>query len=364
MNYGVDEVQQAIDGITGRLGCSPAKALQAEYEAGLHPNLLNYDKIDTPLASVPALTKYLVGAGSFLHQPANFYHIFGTCRCVNLIQFLERAVKRLTSTHVEGIHVRFERLITEKKRDAFEAIAFELITAARYLEHPAVTSIRFIEETPTKQTPDFVVSTGLFELYVECKKIDRTQDFTLQIRNAARDLINPVLKSFRDNSKSVVADITFHSDPRNLSSHKLQKIFEVALRKQVPIIDQDFTVIAKQPSRYETGTITLCPSPALWWERYSYRVRSEWIGIVNALDCQWAHRSDLPKDLSGGMSTWINDIAWEEQRNGKLVLTISWTNIDDSHLTACSRVSIKFKGKASTLLCTFWLESDYYTGGT
>src|SRR5438132_5470510 len=147
MNYPAAQVQVAIDGLKKKLGGGPSTALQQEFEAGLHPTLLSYDKVELSQTNLPILTKYMVGATSFLHQPANYYNIFSACRCVNIVQFLDTALTRLMSQEVVGLDRRLERLRNETRRDSFDALAFEVITAASYSAKAAANEIEFLEET-------------------------------------------------------------------------------------------------------------------------------------------------------------------------------------------------------------------------
>lgn len=363
MHYGYTEVQQAINVLTSRLGTGPSSSLQIEYEAGFYPNLLTYDKLEQPSLAVSALTRCLVGAGSYVHQPANFYNIYSTGRCVNMTLFLARAVEVLTSTHVRGVHNRLERLISESRRDAFEAVAFELITAARYLDNDSVTEIEFIDEDSNSMTPDFLAKISGIEQYVECKKLDRTQEHSLAVRNAVREMINPILRGFQNSSRSVLADVTFHADPSSLSGHKLGKTIEVSLRKGVPILDHDFTVTAKMLPKFECSELTLYPSPQFEWERYGYRVRSNWVGLVHASDPVFANLSPFPGNDKRRMSTWIAEILWDS--------AVKWRISSEEMLAKYRRFPFagvfkglrQIDGRGLNSTVHLWLESDYYTDG-
>src|SRR5205085_9167525 len=103
MSYGYAEVKVAINGLKAKLGGGPASPLQQEFDAGLHSTLLSYDKIEPSEIDLPIRTRYLVGATSFLHQPANYYNIFSACRCVNMVQFLDAALATLIIHRVVGL---------------------------------------------------------------------------------------------------------------------------------------------------------------------------------------------------------------------------------------------------------------------
>lgn len=186
----------AIDALRLRIGLVADTQLQAQFEAGFHPNLLSYEKVQASGTSLTILERYLVGASTYLHhnlhQGCNFYDIFRVCRCVNMVLFLNDAVTILAGKHVQGLEARLERLVRETEHDAFDSVAFELITAARYAEHSGVSHVEFIKESD-KLTPDLLVRFNNADSFVECKKINRTQNHSILIRDAVRDCLNAVI---------------------------------------------------------------------------------------------------------------------------------------------------------------------------
>src|SRR6266487_3712945 len=97
MNFPFADVEHAINGLRSKLQRASSESLQDEFDAGLHPNLLSYGKLQTVGTSLPVLDKYLVGASSYLHQPSNYYDIFGVCRCLIIVQLLNAALDALQS---------------------------------------------------------------------------------------------------------------------------------------------------------------------------------------------------------------------------------------------------------------------------
>jgi hypothetical protein len=362
MGYSPAQVQAAIDGLKKKLGGGPSSALQQEFEAGLHPTLLSYDKVEQSELDLPILTRYLVGAASSLHQPANYYNIFSACRCANMVQFLDAALGSLTTQRVTGLDERVGRLRRETRRDAFDAVAFELITAAKYCTNQTVRTVEFLAETSTTKTPDFVTHIGRSEMFVECKKIDRTQTFTMTVRNAALDLLNPVLSVFHSRKISALADATFHRDPQQISSSELQQACEASLQEGVAIVTPAFTVAANHLPPHKTGDIMLFPSPQLWWHRYGYRIRSEWIGIVNQLYGRYCRRGDLPTSLQGGASTWIDDIGWDSAAKWKISSDDVLAKYRRFAFDGIFRGFEQIEGRGRNATLHVWLESDHYAG--
>src|ERR1700692_2296104 len=187
MNFSPDDIKKAIQGVRSKLGKQEDKGLQEAFDAGMQPNLLAYGKLDDCMPSIPIIEKYLIGATSFLHQPSNYYDIFRACRCVNIVRLLDAALGTLLTRGVAGLESRMQRLGRETVHDALDAAVFEIVTAARHAEQSAMEHVEFIEEHPSRKTPDFLTRVDGVESSVECKKVDRAQNFTVLIRNAVRD---------------------------------------------------------------------------------------------------------------------------------------------------------------------------------
>src|ERR1039457_1027059 len=109
-DYTMADAGSAIDALRSRLGLVADSQLQAQFEAGLHPNLLSYEKVQASGISLPILEKYLIGASTYLHQPCNYYDIFRVCRCVNMVLFLNDAITILAGKSMRGLDERLERL--------------------------------------------------------------------------------------------------------------------------------------------------------------------------------------------------------------------------------------------------------------
>jgi hypothetical protein len=146
MSFSFADVERSINGLRSKLQCASNESLQDEFDAGLHPNLLSYHKRQTTGVSLPVLEEYLVGASSYLHQPSNYYDIFGVCRSVIIVELLDATVEVLQAKQVKGLATRIERLVRAVDPDVFGSVAFELITAARFAVLSSVDRIEFIDE--------------------------------------------------------------------------------------------------------------------------------------------------------------------------------------------------------------------------
>src|SRR5436190_1067800 len=153
-DYSFDEIGAAVDELQTRLGCRPPKSLIEEFAFGLQPNLLAYEK-DRPIKHQhTALDRCVVGARSAAHQPAHYYDIFGACRRVKLVQLLNHALKVHDRAKTKGVDARLKKLKIEMRSDGFDAIVFELLVGARYVERPGVAGLEYVPETPLKRTAD------------------------------------------------------------------------------------------------------------------------------------------------------------------------------------------------------------------
>lgn len=95
MSFPFADVEKAINGLRSKLRRASNTRFQDEFDAGLHPNLLSYQRRQTCGTPLPVLEKQLVGATSYLHQPSNYYDIFGAGRCVIMVQLLDAALEVL-----------------------------------------------------------------------------------------------------------------------------------------------------------------------------------------------------------------------------------------------------------------------------
>jgi len=362
MGFSPDDVRLAVRQLTAMVGQGPSQNLQQEYEAGLHPTLLAYEKVERSILQLPVLTRYLVGAQSFLNPYANYFNIYAAHRSVYMVQLLARSIDRLRAAQTLGLDTRLNRLLAEKKRDAFDAIAFEIFTAARYAERPIVRNVAFLEETGLGLTPDMKVDFRAFEAFVECKKIDRTQDAAIARRNEARDLLNPVLASFRESKQSVLLEVTFNEDPDVIEPRSLAEASRVSLQSGCPIIEQRFTVLARRLPPYTSDDLMLFPSAQFEQERYGYRVRSEWIGLVQHAKPRMVCRSDLPPNLQGGMPTRLEGLDWDAAAKWKVGSEEAMAKYRRFAFGGVFHGLKQIENRGLNSTVHVWLESDYYSG--
>jgi hypothetical protein len=356
-----EAVRKAIGAIQLKLNVSPAAQLQAEVDAGLHPNLLTSQGGLVNGAPISVIEKYLLGATSFLRQPINYYDIFGAARSVLMTQLLGEALDIIDARKIGGAEGRLKRLIPIVNPDAYESTLLELIAGTRYASQLTDSQVDFIPERPEK-TPDFIVKRGDAESFVECKKVARIRQISATTRALMRSRFNSVISHFRQKGISALFEVDFTSDPVAISEEELLSACSAAFDENTAIISAGFTVTANVLPRFMHDGPILYPSPRFSWLRYNYRVRSEWFGVVNALEGTPARLSTVPKELRGGISTWLLSVEWDTAVKWKIsspdVVGKYRRFAFDGVFDAIKQINNS--GKDSTV--HVWVESDYFVG--
>jgi hypothetical protein len=354
------EVEDAMSKVSSILGVSLDKRLQEEYQNGLHPRLLSYEKVEAADVSVPVIQKYLIGAQTYLNQPCNYYDIFRLCRHVILLQTLSRALG-ITTSKVKNIDQRLKRLTSAREYDDFEASLYEIVTASNYCSLENVDQIEFINESDVS-SPDLFITTKHGEIYVECKKFDRSVDVSLGIRNIIREKVGVVIDELTRRKVSAVIELSFHEDPNSITGARIKTLALKSLESRTPILGEDITVNVSALPYIALDTYTLYPSPKYFWERYRFRERSEWFGIVLAMYARHARHVDalgLPEEL---VSTWLDDVEWE--------CAVKWKITNEKILWQHKRLGydLLFKGleqlksRSTNTILHAWFERDYSIG--
>jgi hypothetical protein len=191
----------------------------------------------------------------------------------------------------------------------------------------------------------------------------RVRDFSVETRIRVRELLNEVIASFRRQEISVLAEVAFTCDPECVSPASLFRACEAALNERVPIVTSQFTVKATRLPKFKSKDYTLYPSPRFSWIRYGYRIRGEWFGIVHQVIGKRARRANLPKDLQGGLSSWLDSVEWDAAIKWKItaedVVGRYRRFAFDGLFTAIEQINSA--GLDSTV--HLWLETDYFIGG-
>jgi hypothetical protein len=362
MGFTPNDVEKALSAIESLLGVTIDPELQVRYESGREMYALSYDKLQQS-TGLPVLNRYIIAARSYLHQPCAYYDIFRACRATIYVQLLATALEHLSEANIKGLDARLDRLRRATNYDVFDSVLFELATAWRYSVEVPKSEVVFMAESAGVKTPDFSYNLlGTF-CYCECKKLNRSDVHSVKIRNAARDCLNPVITKLRAEQVSATAELIFHEDPHDVASAKVSAALRDALSNDTPILEKEFTISAQPLAPYRSDTYALYPSPGFYWDRYRYRHRSEWMGIVHQIHGEFVQPSGAPLNDKIPFSTWLSEISWDA--------AIKW-NISNEKIIAKYR-RFAFDGVFEALAqvetqpinstAHIWLESDYYLDG-
>lgn len=350
------DVADAITGVCEKLGITLDVSLQQEYQNGQHPKLLSYEKLDKSALEIPAIQKYLIGVQTFLNQPCQFYEINKSCRHVIFIQILNNALETIIE-EMQGFEARLERLKQEIRYDSFEAVLYEVVVAANYSKRDEVKSVEFVEEQGI-ESPDLHVVTSIGEMFVECKKFDRSADIAFKLRDVVRDKVALTMDTFRSKGQAAILELSFHVDPSSISETLIRDVSLQSLESGTPILEKTITVYVKPLLERKLDEFILFPSPKFYWERYQYKDKGKWFGIVNIIEAMYADHVDVAGLDGFRASTWLDDIGYE--------CAVKWNITDEDVIWRYKRLGYTrlFKGlsqiqsRSSNSILHVWYERD------
>ncbi|NQU66370.1 MAG: hypothetical protein HQ510_00370 [Candidatus Marinimicrobia bacterium] len=357
--FSLRDLEAAISGVCNRLGIEVDTALQQEYQNGKHPQLLSYEKVEISTQQIPTIQKYLIGAQTILNQPSHFYDIFRACRHFFFIQILDHAIETVIEK-VANYEGKIEKLLRETTFDPFDAILYELTVAANYANSPGVSNVLFLDESTIK-TPDLELVFKNEQIFVECKKFDRSASIVSQIRNEIRDKTQLTLHSFHKQNQSAIIEVSFHKNPNLISNEMIRDICLEAYKTGKAIIDKSLTAIAKPLPYKKLDDYVLFPSPMYYWSRYGFQNKGEWFGITSLMNAKFGRHVDVV-DEDAIASSWLDDIDYE--------CVLKWKITDDNIIWRYKRLgyNLLFKGLSQlqvhgiNSVLHAWYERDDFVG--
>jgi hypothetical protein len=354
--FSTKDVAEAISSISDKLAVTLDNVLQQEYQNGKHPDLLTYEKVGKATIEIPIIQKYLIGAQTFLNQPCQFYDIFRLCRHVIFTQALNKALTLVTE-RTRNYERRLDRLRHETLYDDFEAILYELIVAANYCMNPDIKEVVFLDQE-TSESPDLHVISHSEEMYVECKKFDRFVDLVSELRDAVREKVKLAMDTFCMKNQSAVLEISFHTDPQFVSPEKIRDFCLHSYDSMAPILDEYLTVKARPLSYQSLDDFTLYPSPKYYWERYGYREKGEWFGLVCTMHARQARHVSVADSSETLASTWLDDVDFECVVKWKITAEeIIWRHKRLAYTRLFKGLS-QLASKGTNTILHAWLERD------
>jgi hypothetical protein len=238
----------------------------------------------------------------------------------------------------------------------------EFLARREMMPGAVVKRLEFIAEQPPDKTPDFVVSIQGVDSFIECKKAARIKAHSKNVRDAVGALLNGVIAEFRERRISALVEVVFNCDPLTVANAVLFEASLAALEEHTLIVTPQFTVKTVHLPKYASTDYVLHPSPGFSWNRYRYRTRGEWFGLVHQV-VGVPRRTLLPKHLRGGVSTWLDAIDWDT--------AIKWKIGEQDIVAKYRRFAFdglfhamdQIDGKGLNSTVHLWLESDFYLGG-
>jgi hypothetical protein len=177
-------------------------AKQSEIEAGT-----------THSISFPADTVawYLYLADKALHDPHNYEPNQGA-RIVPIFNRLGADLDLLKS--IRGVEGRIRRMLTSDRRQP-DSILFELLAALLWRRN-GYDPVEFIPEVSAARTPDFCATRGSSKWFIECKRLQKSSDYSERERTKWLTLWAHLKAFLIAERQAVVFDIVFHAELENL----------------------------------------------------------------------------------------------------------------------------------------------------
>ncbi|MCB0272651.1 MAG: hypothetical protein KDD46_06535 [Bdellovibrionales bacterium] len=325
------EIAKSVDYIKKTLGIQINSKIQLAYENGELPNLVSYEKVAQPELDIPAIEKMIISCQAHLNFPVQYYDIYRSCRFTRLAILLAKKLPRIISHTTHYLPV-LEKLTSVSTLDSFESTLFELFVAEKYSRLDIVEDLVFLEPSETL-TPDLKMVLDKNDFYVECKKMDRKNNFISKLRNSVCNLVNSTLRKFIIANISCVIELELAEDPEKISKQEFEIACFSALKNNKSVETKNFSIKLKKLLPYACKELFLVPSPKFYYERYDYEDGYEWQGIVYNYS-----EVDPRKSNPKGETNWHGDITPD--------CAVKWKVTNQKTIQKCKRLNYSnvFKG--------------------
>ena len=187
---------------------------------------------------------FLYLADAYLSHPQDYDFPQGA-RVIPQIKTLGRFVELLDN--VQGIQNYLSKRLNNIHSSA-DSLLFELLVALTYKRNNWKT-VSLIPESPPAKSPDIFVSNGNQEWYIECKKLSKSSQYSLDERDKWLHLWEPLSNYLQENKKSIIFDLVFHVELKTLDNAFISDILIPKLKfvttNGVVIDDKTCTVRVK-----------------------------------------------------------------------------------------------------------------------
>lgn len=271
--------------------------LYIDFSRGIYPNMLDYAESRETEADVLVIQKYLLAINSYLHTPdlKIFYDVYNTGRIIPWFVALVRSLAKLKLNNVEGFEERLEKLLRQKNFDDFEAIVFEMIVAAKYIDPGTV---RFLEES-NKTVPDLEVNIAGKLYYVECKKANRENDLSLKIKRHLKGCFKSVFELIKDKKNPLNFELEIFCEVFEITEEDILEVFRGYLDSKTTKENSKFSLKIKSCKVPLLKDFALYPSPGYFKDHFGYHEKGKWHGIF----------SEVVSKNAG--PSWIDELIWQ-----------------------------------------------------
>ncbi|UEG55024.1 hypothetical protein LLH06_08610 [Mucilaginibacter daejeonensis] len=165
---------------------------------------------------------------------ASSYEPVAGARVLPVFQRIGRNLEQMQQ--VGGVHKRVRKLMNNTPNEA-DAVIFELLVSLLWVRNG--WKVEFIEDKKAKQ-PDFKAEKGKREWYVECKRLEKTSDYS--VREKAKwlkmlSLLSPLLLKL-----NLILDLVFHVEILSLQDDFMER----ELSEKLPLMVTPGIIISNE----------------------------------------------------------------------------------------------------------------------
>jgi len=213
---------------------------------------------------------------------------------------------------VEGIENKIKDTLVRYRKDP-DGIIFEILVALSYAEKG--WGVKFLDENPPEKSPDMVVKKGGKEFYIECKRHQRTSQYSQEERNQFLKLWDKSHVELIKNNQWIWFKGHFHTEISDLPDDFLKNIF----KNNLPISGNEQIIYDSDEAIIYARNIDVA---AVREHLDSFQVKNPSYQLTLLLGDDWAPpNSNVTTKMVANVShyvecdssllnTYITDIAW------------------------------------------------------
>lgn len=183
------------------------------------------------------------------HDPCRYDYSQGA-RVIPFLKGIGRNLEYLCA--VKGVEDRRRVALLTKRNDPDSAI-FELLVAASYVRN-GWKRVEFLPEHCSQKSPDILADSGRRQLFVECKRLEKTSAYSTRERQKWLAMWEPLSEFLKQSKLPVVLEIMFHAELEGLPVGLLRDLLIPKLRFCLPegtIVDNTELTVKMRCVDYE-----------------------------------------------------------------------------------------------------------------